>query len=37
MELGILPAFQETKPFEATVEREKTELQVFFKEEGLVK
>ncbi len=37
MELGILPAFQETKAFEATVEKEKTELQAFFKEEGLVK
>jgi tripartite-type tricarboxylate transporter receptor subunit TctC len=37
MELGILPSFEETKSFEASTEREKKELQVFFKEEGLVK
>ena len=37
MELGILPSYEETKSFEASTEREKKELQVFFKEEGLVK
>jgi len=37
MELGILPSFEETKSFEVSTEREKKELQVFFKEEGLVK
>jgi tripartite-type tricarboxylate transporter receptor subunit TctC len=37
MELGILPSYEETKSFEASIEREKKELQVFFKEEGLVK
>jgi tripartite-type tricarboxylate transporter receptor subunit TctC len=37
MELGILPSFEETKSFEASIEREKKELQTFFKEEGLVK
>ena len=37
MELGILPSYEETKSFEVSTEREKKELQVFFKEEGLVK
>ncbi len=37
MDLGILPSFEETKSFEASTEREKRELQVFFKEEGLLK
>jgi tripartite-type tricarboxylate transporter receptor subunit TctC len=37
MELGILPSYEETKSFEVSIEREKKELQTFFKEEGLVK
>ena len=37
MELGILPSYEETKSFENSIERDKKELQVFFKEEGLVK
>jgi tripartite-type tricarboxylate transporter receptor subunit TctC len=37
MELGILPSFEETKAFEASTEKEKKDLQAFFKEEGLVK
>ncbi len=37
MELGILPAFEDTKAFEMSVEKKKKELQAFFKEEGLVK
>jgi tripartite-type tricarboxylate transporter receptor subunit TctC len=37
MELGILPSYEETKAFEISIEREKKELQTFFKEEGLVK
>jgi tripartite-type tricarboxylate transporter receptor subunit TctC len=37
MELGILPSYEETKSFEVSTEREKKDLQVFFKEEGLVK
>ncbi|MEW6669895.1 MAG: tripartite tricarboxylate transporter substrate binding protein [Thermodesulfobacteriota bacterium] len=37
MALGILPSFEETKSFEASIDREIKELQVFFKEEGLVK
>ena len=37
MELGILPSFEDTKSFEIIVEKEKKELQTFFKEEGLVK
>jgi hypothetical protein len=37
MELGILPSYEETKSFENSIERDKKELQGFFKEEGLVK
>jgi tripartite-type tricarboxylate transporter receptor subunit TctC len=37
MALGILPSFEETKSFEASIDREIKELQGFFKEEGLVK
>ena len=37
MDLGILPSYEETKSFEVSIEREKKELQTFFKEEGLVK
>jgi hypothetical protein len=37
MDMGILPAFEDTKTFEVTVEKEKKDLQTFFKEEGLVK
>lgn len=37
MELGILPSYEETKSFEISIEREIKELQIFFKEEGLVK
>jgi tripartite-type tricarboxylate transporter receptor subunit TctC len=37
MELGILPSYEDTKSFEASIEREKKELQTFFKEEGLAK
>jgi tripartite-type tricarboxylate transporter receptor subunit TctC len=37
MTLGILPSFEETKSFEASIDREIKELQGFFKEEGLVK
>ena len=37
MDMGILPAFEDTKAFEVTVEKEKRDLQTFFKEEGLVK
>jgi tripartite-type tricarboxylate transporter receptor subunit TctC len=37
MGLGILPSFEETKSFEASIDREIKELQGFFKEEGLVK
>jgi tripartite-type tricarboxylate transporter receptor subunit TctC len=37
MDLGILPSYEGTKAFEASVDREKKEMQVFFKEEGLVK
>jgi tripartite-type tricarboxylate transporter receptor subunit TctC len=37
MELGILPSYEETESFEVSIEREKKELQTFFKEEGLVK
>ena len=35
--LGILPSFEETRSFEASITREIKELQGFFKEEGLVK
>jgi len=37
MDMGILPAFEDTKTFEVSVEKEKKDLQTFFKEEGLVK
>ncbi|MBN1103214.1 MAG: tripartite tricarboxylate transporter substrate binding protein [Deltaproteobacteria bacterium] len=37
MTLGIVPSFEETKSFEASIDREIKELQGFFKEEGLVK
>jgi tripartite-type tricarboxylate transporter receptor subunit TctC len=37
MDLGILPAYEETKSFEASIQRDIKELQNFFKEEGLVK
>lgn len=37
MDLGILPSYEETRAFEATIEREIKELEGFFKEEGLVK
>jgi tripartite-type tricarboxylate transporter receptor subunit TctC len=37
MDLGILPSYEETKSFEVSIEKEKKELQTFFKEEGLVK
>jgi tripartite-type tricarboxylate transporter receptor subunit TctC len=37
IELGILPSYEETMSFEVSIEREKKELQSFFKEEGLVK
>ncbi len=37
MDIGILPSYEETKSFEASTQREKKDLQVFFKEEGLVK
>jgi tripartite-type tricarboxylate transporter receptor subunit TctC len=37
MDLGILPSYEDTKSFEISIEREKKELQTFFKEEGLVK
>lgn len=37
MDLGILPSYEETKSFEVSIEKEKKELQAFFKEEGLVK
>jgi tripartite-type tricarboxylate transporter receptor subunit TctC len=37
MELGILPSFEDTKSFETSTEKDKEELQTFFKKEGLVK
>lgn len=37
MDLGILPSYEETKSFEATIAQEIKELEGFFKEEGLVK
>jgi tripartite-type tricarboxylate transporter receptor subunit TctC len=37
MDLGIVPSYEDTKSFEVSIEKEKQELQKFFKEEGLVK
>lgn len=37
MDLGILPWYEDTKSIEVTLQKEKKELQAFFKEEGLVK
>lgn len=37
MELGILPSFEDSKSLAISVEKEKEELQAFFKKEGLVK
>jgi len=37
MELGILPTYVSTKPFEALIQEEIQDLRGFFKEEGLVK
>jgi len=37
MDLGILPSYEDSKSFEVSIEKEKKELQIFFKEEGLVK
>jgi tripartite-type tricarboxylate transporter receptor subunit TctC len=37
MDLGIVPSYEDTKSFEVSIEKDKQELQKFFKEEGLVK
>ena len=37
MDLGIVPSYEDTKSFEISIEKEKQELQTFFKEEGLAK
>ena len=37
MDLGILPSYVDTNSLEILIEKEKKELQTFFKEEGMVK
>jgi tripartite-type tricarboxylate transporter receptor subunit TctC len=37
MDLGIMPIYEDSKALETSIERWKRDLQVFFKEEGLVK
>ena len=37
MDLGILPSYVDTNPLEILIEKERKELQTFFKEEGMVK